>query len=769
MGALSDQSRANWILWSVWLAAVIAVVYETSVSVVQDRNLTLAAARENGLIAVRLLDEHANVILNDAQRNLEGVLKAVQSAGGADQETIRNVLVRVQPHNKVLKTLQYVNPSGVAWVSSIDYPAYQTDADDRTYIPLMLGAPQSRKPVVGRPFKRFYDGERIVPLALNMHDPQGNYLGIISTDVSVSYFSGVYGRVASGNQAMVALFTDHGEVITRSPFDERYLGMDISRSPALQRIVHTSEATAPLPSSVEGHFEDSQFLEAGDPLPRLYAYRKISGFPITATFALDMEQVLGPWKSRSLNRVVIAALSIVLSFGLSWGLHVYIRRLQRSRSALQSSEKSLRQSEARFMTLFQRSPLPLAQLGVPDNHIEEVNEAWCKQFGFAEHEAIGKTPVELGLWVRPQEREPIIQRLYRDGATFEDEVDFRHRDGRPITVLLSARLIQVAERQVAIFSPVDVTRQRQVEREVRELNAQLEQRVQLRTATLALKNAELAQALQRVQTIQEDLVRSEKMAALGSLVAGVAHELNTPIGNGVTIASALRDHSHAVLEELTSGRLRRSFLERHLHEGADAADLLLRTLQRAAELITSFKQVAVDQSSDLRRPFDLGNTLHDILLTLEPMCAKTPFRVKSSLAQGLAMESYPGALTQIITNLVSNALIHAFEGRTMGEMQLTTMEVDSDHVEIVFSDNGTGIAPEHLSRIFDPFFTTKLGSGGSGLGMHIVYNMVTGMLGGTISVDSQKQKGTSVRLRLPKVAPQGQGTGNDFSALHMVG
>ena len=306
-----------------------------------------------------------------------------------------------------------------------------------------------------------------------------------------------------------------------------------------------------------------------------------------------------------------------------------------------------------------------------------------------------------------------------------------------------------------LISPIDVSRQREIENEIRELNIQLEQRVRQRTLNLEEANHELGEALGSLKNMQGELLRSEKMAALGSLVAGVAHELNTPIGNSVTVASTLQENADFMLNEIRSGHPRRAILAQSLEASAKGSEILVRNLQRAAELVSSFKQVAVDQSSNHRRSFDLRQALEEVLTTLEPMYKKTPYTLQLDLQPDIAVESYPGPLGQIITNFVTNSLAHAFDGRNHGSMRLATKRLDDQTIEVTFSDDGVGITQENLSRVFDPFFTTKLGQGGSGLGMHIVYNLVTGVLGGKISIQSQIGQGTVISMVLPTYAPDG--------------
>lgn len=290
------------------------------------------------------------------------------------------------------------------------------------------------------------------------------------------------------------------------------------------------------------------------------------------------------------------------------------------------------------------------------------------------------------------------------------------------------------------------------EQALRELNDVLDTRVRERTGALNRANEELSGALETLQRAQGDLVRSEKLAALGSLVAGVAHELNTPIGNSVTVASTLVETSDAFAEEM-QGALKRSTLVAYVEKSRRAAELLLGNLQRAANLVSSFKQVAVDQTSEQRRRFDVAEVVGEILAMLRPQLKKQPVAVRTDIATGLVLDSYPGPFGQVVANLVINAAIHGFDdGRKQGVIVIEASALPGG-VRLNIRDDGVGIPPDNIGRIFDPFFTTRFGQGGSGLGLNIVYNIVTGILGGEIQVESQPGEGTCFIVQLPEVAP----------------
>jgi signal transduction histidine kinase len=256
--------------------------------------------------------------------------------------------------------------------------------------------------------------------------------------------------------------------------------------------------------------------------------------------------------------------------------------------------------------------------------------------------------------------------------------------------------------------------------------------------------------LDDLRRTQDHLVEARKMAALGQLVAGVAHEINTPVGICVTAASHLREKTEEIHERLASGELKKSQLTAYLETAEEAGCLLLSNLTRAADLIRSFKDVAADQTSETRRRIHLRQYLEAILFSLRPRLKRTPHAVIVDCPDDLEMESYPGAIAQVLTNLVINSLTHAFPNGTAGHIRISARAVDGD-VEVRHEDDGMGIPEDHLERIFEPFFTTRLGSGGTGLGLHIVYNLVTRRLGGCVTCDSKPGRGTSFIIRVPAV------------------
>jgi signal transduction histidine kinase len=265
-------------------------------------------------------------------------------------------------------------------------------------------------------------------------------------------------------------------------------------------------------------------------------------------------------------------------------------------------------------------------------------------------------------------------------------------------------------------------------------------------AGVAFDNAD---AYRNLKDAQEQLVEQGKLAALGSLVAGVAHELNTPIGNSLMIASTMQDKTEVFNDLFKNATVRRSDLSNFIDSAKEASEIIMRGLKTAANLINSFKQVAVDQTSAKRRPFNLHKTSQEIVATMMNQVRKAGHTFTTDIPQDIEMDSYPGSYGQVIINFISNVLLHAFDDGREGHIDLSASMLANNKVEIRFKDNGVGIKADNLAHIFDPFFTTKLGQGGSGLGLNISYNIVTSLLEGQIRVESMTGQGTTFILELP--------------------
>jgi PAS domain S-box-containing protein len=426
---------------------------------------------------------------------------------------------------------------------------------------------------------------------------------------------------------------------------------------------------------------------------------------------------------------------------------------------LEAMAASLQERERKLQTLFAVAPVPMALVDFDDGVYLDVNQVWAETMGYSRAEAVGLSGQELGLWKSQEQYAQLLAGLQDD--TLSGEIEIVTKTGEVKLLQALGRVLRMPGQNLAVWGSVHVGPLRRIEHELRALNQDLEARVEQGTAAQAATHDELSQNLSRLQATQAQLVRSEKMAALGGLVAGVAHELNTPLGNGVLALSAVDDATKRFRTAMQDG-LRRADLLPWVEGVEQGVDIAARNLRRAAALVQSFKQVAVDQTSAQRRRFELYEVVHEMVVSLRPSFARTPYQIEVDVpAQGLRLDSYPGALGQALGNLIQNAVRHGLDGRAHGTVRITAGHdaeaPEAGQVWLRVSDDGHGIEPALLDRIFDPFMTTRMGRGGTGLGLHISYNAVVQLLGGSLTVHSVLGQGACFEMRLPLQAPRATG------------
>ncbi len=396
------------------------------------------------------------------------------------------------------------------------------------------------------------------------------------------------------------------------------------------------------------------------------------------------------------------------------------------------------QQEKKYRSLFAESHDAIF-LSDPQGRIVDANQAARTLFGNADR--IGMMIDDLFVTV---DAPTTVQHIIRKHGTVRDmELPLQRDDGETRYGLLTITAQQAPDGAVLGYQTVirDITARRQNELLMAQHQQVLEEAVLARTK-------ELRATLDSLKSTQNQLVEAEKMAALGELVAGVAHEINTPIGVGVTASSVLAEETRKISRLYQAGQMKRSHFRDYLEAADEGCQMILANLNRASELVRSFKQVAVDQSSEERRTFNVKDYLHEIVVSLKPNLKRTNHHINVSGDDGVSLNSYPGDFSQIVTNLVMNSLVHAYEADDHGHMQLDVQR-DRQRLILTYADDGIGIPENHLKRIFDPFFSTKWGQGGSGLGMHIVYNIVTQRLKGSIRCESQLGEGTTFIIELP--------------------
>lgn len=293
-----------------------------------------------------------------------------------------------------------------------------------------------------------------------------------------------------------------------------------------------------------------------------------------------------------------------------------------------------------------------------------------------------------------------------------------------------------------------IKRYAMAEQEITELNQNLEDKVTHRTKALRDSNQELLEALEQVHQYQSQVVQSEKMASLGQMVAGVAHEVNTPIGLGVTASTMLNDRINEISDKLEQKKLSAKELAKFLSDSKDHTDIIYRNLSRAAELINSFKQVAVDQTAGVVRTINVKSYINDVISSLHPTLKKYKHVININCDETLAISTKAGPLNQILINLIMNSLIHGFREKQDGNIWIS-VSYEKQLCTFEYSDDGVGIEEKIKQKVFDPFVTTNRGEGGSGLGLHLVYNLVTQALGGNIEVESTVGEGATFRFSFP--------------------
>jgi PAS domain S-box-containing protein len=424
------------------------------------------------------------------------------------------------------------------------------------------------------------------------------------------------------------------------------------------------------------------------------------------------------------------------------------------RVSMVREQNALRRSEQRLNLMLKGSKDVAWDVSI-GGHDHHVSQRLWQLLGMAERSTAPDAQALLDL-LHAEERDRLVQGLHQmldsEAREVELEMRLRHAQGHYLPVLARGFISRDAAGRAVRMSGTftDMSERKRVESELLQANASLDMRVRARTR-------ELEAALDHLRQTQHELVRTEKLASLGALVAGVAHELNTPIGNAVMVASTLAGWQQE-LEQGSASDMAPLALQKFLSRSRQACDVLQRNLQRAAELVGSFKQLAVDQSSYQRRSFELRALVQEVALSISPTLRNSGTRLQQAVPAGLCMDSYPGPLGQVLINLVNNAVVHAFEGRAPGTVRVAAERLEGGHVRLLVSDDGRGIPAQFVDRIFDPFFTTRLGHGGSGLGLHISHTLVYGPLAGRMEVQTAPAGGTAFVIDLSLVAPAAAST-----------
>ena len=475
----------------------------------------------------------------------------------------------------------------------------------------------------------------------------------------------------------------------------------------------------------------------------IFDYRQLS------RFGIDPERL--PSKSEFINRpdtLVQRYRSLLIgSGGVIVGLIVIALYLAAANRRIRFMQNALRRSERNYRGIFENIEEGIFQADL-EGHIESANPAFLRFIGAQTVESITGAPLSRYIGEEYSIRE-LLMRLKQEGRVSNLEFRIGPEEGTGLLVLLSARIVEVeipgdSSPDYIEGSIYDISSLRHTEDKLRIINQELEKRVAERTA-------ELAASVKQLENAQAQLVEAEKLSALGTLVAGIAHELNTPMGVAITGASYLTrklDEAQGLSEDPAWNRRQFNQILPGLQE---SACIVLRNLERAGNLVRSFKEVAVDQVAGDTREYNLCELLRNVVVSLNPRVQESDAEIVLTCPDFITLHGDPGKMIQIVTNLIVNALMHGLPDSELRRVTITARVQDA-FVELTISDTGRGIPEEHLNHIFEPFWTTARGRGGTGLGLHIVYNIVTSHPGGTIVCRSTPDVGTEFKISLPVVA-----------------
>lgn len=484
--------------------------------------------------------------------------------------------------------------------------------------------------------------------------------------------------------------------------------------------------------------------------PSPYVRGVIWGFGLTALFfmLLLLEQQLR--REQALRQAVQEKTLSLAEKNRSLLLEIE----ERSRA-----QESLRLSEEKYEKVFRNLAEVVGLVQLPERKIIELNDAFYQLLEYSPEQTIHHSTMEFGLWVYETEREALYEMLARGETVRKMECHWRTQSGKIRCGLLSADVLILAGGSCLLCVWNDISERKQAEAELLAAKQELEVRVESRTQDLLAinkklqsLNLELQRNMENLHQTQEQLLQSEKMASLGRLVAGIAHEINTPMGVALTASSHLQKMSCDIQGLVDERQLRRQDFEYYIAEVREASAMVQTNLERAAHLVRSFKQVSADQTSELRRVIRLGEYIEEILFSLHPKLKRTGHAVTVDCPADLQWDGYPGALAQVITNLVMNSLVHAYGADEAGIMKIEVRQETNDFL-LLYSDDGKGMSPTVRQQIFDPFFTTNRSQGGTGLGLYLVYNIVSRQFGGSIRCESEAGSGSRFFIRIPLVAP----------------
>ncbi len=430
-----------------------------------------------------------------------------------------------------------------------------------------------------------------------------------------------------------------------------------------------------------------------------------------------------------------------------------INRLSRSMNtmitAITSSREALKRSEAQFRGMIESTSDHIWEVDILGTYTYSSPQI-LKLSGYRSEEVVGRKSFELMDSKSAEINRTLLSKLVEQRISFNAiETTIIKKDGT-FAIFESSGVPFYENNELVGFRGIDrdITIRKKSEELILKTNEELKIHKEHLEELVKDRTSELEESLSQLKRTQGQLVESEKMASLGGLVAGVAHEINTPVGIGVTAASHMRKRATLFKEKYSEGKLSRKDFESFIQGAVEETSIMLTNMERAAHLIQSFKQVAVDQTSEDIRELEMGEYLQELLASLHPKLKKTKHIIKLEIPNKVYVKTIAGAISQIFTNLIMNSLLHGFDGIEEGVVTIA-VKSDSGLVHIEYRDSGKGIPPNNIPKVFEPFFTTKRGKGGTGLGMHILYNLITQKLFGTVECHDTQSEGVFFEISFP--------------------
>ena len=434
--------------------------------------------------------------------------------------------------------------------------------------------------------------------------------------------------------------------------------------------------------------------------------------------------------------------SITITHILVWliGFISLVFISKKARKILEEKEKHL--DEIKISSFVFEDTIDAILITNNQGKIIRINDAFTKLTGYSFDEVQGKDPNILKSELHDIKfYEKLWASILTDGS-WKGEIQNKKKNNEVFISYQSISTVKDDHGNIKYMTSIlhDITERKGYEKQIEDFNKDLQEKVKERTSELEESNDELEQTVNNLKETQKRLVESEKLASLGGLVAGVAHEINTPVGVGITGITHFLEVTENVKKEYENNNLSEDVFKKYLDTSEELANLINTNLQRTAHLVKSFKQISSDQTSEEKREFYFKEYIEEILLSISNIIKRTQIKINIKCDEKLKINSYPGLFSQIITNLIINSINHAYKEREEGTILIEVIQ-KGNHLTLIYKDNGKGVSQKDLKKIFEPFFTTNRKGGGTGLGLNIIHNIITSNLKGEIVCHSQEGKG----------------------------